>query len=194
MPRPAILGAHVVNVASTVFRRVGYADASMDAIAREASVSKATLYRYYPSKEALFGAVLSELPVARFAPRADLEGNPRDALDTLARTILEALLDPVYQDLLQVALAERARFPTVAAELWDRIVGRGVRLMTEFFEREITRGSLRKLDPALAAQEFVGMLLANGLLRRMATTVPQQDVDLVVRQAVDVFLTGAEHR
>jgi TetR/AcrR family transcriptional repressor of mexJK operon len=173
---------------------MGYAEASMDQIALEANISKATLYRYYPTKETLFAAALTELPVARFTPPGELGADPQITLEVLGRTILDALLDPMYQDLLRVALAERSRFPELAAGLWDRVVGRGVRLMTGFFERGISEGRLRELNPGLAAQEFVGMLLAHGLLHGLSEVPTTEDRDQVVRQAVGVFLYGAMNR
>ena len=44
----------VIEGARTVFMRDGYEGASVDDIAREAGVSKATLYSYFPDKRVLF--------------------------------------------------------------------------------------------------------------------------------------------
>ncbi|HVO95328.1 MAG TPA: TetR/AcrR family transcriptional regulator C-terminal domain-containing protein, partial [Terriglobales bacterium] len=74
---------------------------------------------------------------------------------------------------------------------WDRVIGRGVRLMTGLFASEVAKGGLRKLDPALAAQEFVGMLLAFALMQGFSLRPPKHDHDQVVRQAVEVFLVGS---
>jgi AcrR family transcriptional regulator len=163
----------------------------MDEIAAQAKVSKATLYRYYPTKESLFAAVLSELPVARFEPPPSLGGRPKDVLSDLGIRILDSLCDPAYQDLMKVTLAERARFPELTAAFLDRVIGRGVRLMTGLFASEVTKGGLRKLDPSLAAQEFVGMLLAFALMQGFSPRPWKHDHDQVVRQAVEVFLLGS---
>ena len=53
----------VLGGARRVFLREGFAAASTDVIAREAGVSKRTLYAYYPSKEELFADVLRRLTV-----------------------------------------------------------------------------------------------------------------------------------
>ena len=47
--------ARIMNAARAVFMAVGYANASMDAITREAGVSKATVYAHFGSKAQLFG-------------------------------------------------------------------------------------------------------------------------------------------
>jgi len=47
----------LVRAATEIFRRQGYAAATMDAIAAEAGVAKGTLYLYFDNKEDLFFAV-----------------------------------------------------------------------------------------------------------------------------------------
>lgn len=51
----------ILTVAGRTFLRQGYADASMDGIAAEVGGSKSTLYRYFPSKAALFAAYVEEI-------------------------------------------------------------------------------------------------------------------------------------
>lgn len=49
----------VVEGATKVFLRDGFEGASVDDIAREAGVSKATLYAYFPDKRVLFLEIAS---------------------------------------------------------------------------------------------------------------------------------------
>ncbi|MDR6625599.1 HTH-type transcriptional regulator RutR [Caulobacter segnis] len=76
----AILGA-----ALSVFARLGLDGASIDAIARAAGLSKANLLYYYPSKDALYVAVLEQglsrwlAPLARFRREED----PAEAIGAL---------------------------------------------------------------------------------------------------------------
>ena len=49
----------IVDAAGILFARFGYRRTSMDDIAREVGVAKGTLYLYFPSKEALFCALLA---------------------------------------------------------------------------------------------------------------------------------------
>ena len=50
----------LLELGAELFSRHAYADLSMSAIAREAGISKALLYHYFPSKQAYFRAVLVE--------------------------------------------------------------------------------------------------------------------------------------
>jgi len=48
----------VLEAASSIFCEQGYGSASMDAIARQAGVSKATLYAHFAGKDQLFAAIV----------------------------------------------------------------------------------------------------------------------------------------
>lgn len=56
--RPDVRAAQIVEVAAEHFARDGVAGASTIAIARDAGVTRALVYRYFPGREALLEAVL----------------------------------------------------------------------------------------------------------------------------------------
>ncbi|HEX5560529.1 MAG TPA: helix-turn-helix domain-containing protein [Nocardioidaceae bacterium] len=74
--------ARIVEVAREVFREQGY-DASLDEVAKRAGVGAGTLYRHFPSREALLDAVMQSW-VDRVEEAAGKvlahEGPPRDLL------------------------------------------------------------------------------------------------------------------
>ncbi|MDN5854656.1 MAG: TetR/AcrR family transcriptional regulator, partial [Actinomycetia bacterium] len=113
LKRTAILDAALV-----VFARDGYADAGMDAIAREAVVAKPTVYNHFADKEALFVAVLE-----RYSQAANekvmgvidgLDTAPDDVRVELER-VAYALVDCLRKDeglaVMRLQLSEGARFP-----------------------------------------------------------------------------------
>ena len=51
----------ILKAASSVFEESGYDVASMDSVAERAGASKRTVYNYFPSKDALFVAVINDL-------------------------------------------------------------------------------------------------------------------------------------
>jgi AcrR family transcriptional regulator len=104
--------------AAAVFARVGYADASAEAIAREAGMSKATFYEHFGNKEdcivALFDAATDTLLDAMRAAAADTTAaDPR----TRVRTTLGAFLETL------------AHFPDQSRTLLVEIVGAGPRAL-----------------------------------------------------------------
>jgi AcrR family transcriptional regulator len=110
--------ARLFASASAVFARLGYADATAEAIAREAGMSKATFYEHFDNKEdcivALFDAA-TELLLhnMRAAVAQHVDAEPR----TRVRTTLAAFLETL------------ARYPNESQTLLVEIVGAGPRAM-----------------------------------------------------------------
>ena len=103
--------------AASVFTRVGYADATAEAISREAGMSKATFYEHFANKEecilALFDAAAQEVfrATAATAEALDPEANYEDHLRRRLRAFLETL----------------ARYPEQAQTVLVVIIGAGPR-------------------------------------------------------------------
>src|SRR5689334_17146837 len=101
----------VHQAALALFMQYGFEGTSMDAIAATARVSKPTLYRYYPNKEALFIGILSELvlsenpegvlPEIRALELHDTVGI-EDALTDWAMGVLERAMQPEYVGLVRL--------------------------------------------------------------------------------------------
>ncbi|WP_300609267.1 TetR/AcrR family transcriptional regulator [Trebonia sp.] len=99
---------HILAVAREALREAG--DASMIGIARRAGVGPGTLYRHFPSREALIAAVYKEdvERLVRLVPRLLAEHAPLDALRAWFRTLAdfvqlkrglgEALQSPVQEE------------------------------------------------------------------------------------------------
>src|SRR3954454_512650 len=89
--------AIVLRAARRAFLAAGFGAVSMDAIAREAGVSKATVYAHFGSKEELFGAVIARECEQRFAGLSVSELDPCDvraSLTTVGCHFLELVLSP----------------------------------------------------------------------------------------------------
>ncbi|MCV7052576.1 TetR/AcrR family transcriptional regulator [Mycobacterium heidelbergense] len=77
---------HVVDAAERIFAERPYEDVTMDAVAEEAGISRALLYRYFPGKLALFASVYRRaadrlLDGVRFDPGAPLQAQIAAGLD-----------------------------------------------------------------------------------------------------------------
>ena len=104
--------------AAAVFSRVGYADATAEAIAREAGMSKATFYEHFANKEeciiALFDTAIEVIIGAmRAAGERELDAPPAIRVRVSAEAFLGAL----------------EQFPDEAQTLLVEIVGAGPRAM-----------------------------------------------------------------
>lgn len=111
----------VIDGARRVFMRDGYTGASVDEISREAGVSKATLYSYFPDKRIMFtemfGAEIDcHSPDTIASVKMDLPMT--DILKFLGHMIADHFTSEPGARIFRVAVAEAARFPHLSAQYY----------------------------------------------------------------------------
>ena len=184
----------VVAGARKVFMSQGFEGASVDLIAKEAGVSKATLYSYFPDKRVLFVEVAKE-ECARQADRALQVENTdlpvREVLDAVAHSMMEFLTSNFAQRIFRICVAESDRFPELGREFYKS----GPQLMesrlSAYFAHACERGELKIDDVRLAAQQFDAMMKADVFVKMVFNVVDTPDqaaIDHVIKGAVDTFL------
>lgn len=90
-PRDPAIGAAILAAAREVVVELGYEDTTLAAIARRAGVSIPTIYRRWPSKQALLEEAVLHLDSIEFPePTGDLRAD----LETWARLFLEVATEP----------------------------------------------------------------------------------------------------
>jgi AcrR family transcriptional regulator len=149
----------VLDAARAVFAEQGL-QAGVDAIAREAGVSKATVYAHYSGKEALFGAVVARLSGRRFHSFSVEALDPIDieaSLTAIASRFLDLVLSPEAIALNRIIIAEVIRFPALGAVFWEAGPERTRRQIEGFLRRAAASGSLAITDPRLAAEQFIAL-------------------------------------
>jgi len=109
----------ILDAAGRVFLERGFRGASVDEIAEAASAGKPTIYARFPSKQALFAAVIERLVRRNTSLDAfSCAGNSiEQRLDALAALILTRVLTPETIGLIRVAVAEARRFPDLATSV-----------------------------------------------------------------------------
>jgi len=176
----------VLSAAGELFMALGYAGVSMDAVAKTAGVSKATLYAYLPSKEALLEAVIAERCVemaAQISAVAVHDVPLPEAVRLLADGWLRFVLNPRSLGMYRMVIAENARFPELARRFYDAGPARGTRWIAGWIAEEQRRGRLRpELDPAVAAGQ-VSALIRGDLFNRVVLDVEQPSEERVARAA-----------
>jgi TetR/AcrR family transcriptional repressor of mexJK operon len=187
----------ILDAAAELFMAQGYGAVSMEAVARTAGVSKATLYAHFVSKDALFAAIIAE-NWPRLA--AEIEGFAgghelalREALEGLGRRWLGFMLSPHVLGIHRVAVAEGARFPDLARAFLVSGPGRMRAWLSGWMAEELRRGRLRPgTDPALAAEQLVGLLRGELFLRAtLGLTEPEElepGIAAAAASAAETFL------
>jgi len=185
--------AAIVSVARASFLDHGYAGTSMSAIAATLGGSKGTLWSYFPSKEALFIAVL-ESATAEYRERLKVLLDPGDDLRTTVERFclgfLEKVTSPEALALHRLIQAESARFPELGLIFFERAPMMTHKLLAAYLAEHMASGGLRKDDPALAARALVSLCLG-GHHQRMMWHVEERDaakIEADARFAADIFL------
>ena len=168
--------AHLLDIARAAFETEGFDRVSIDAIARQAGVSKETIYRHFPDKQALFRASLDEMG-GRFLARAQAlqsAGLPKDkTLDGLALAILDSAVSGGLLTPLWLAAGLGQRMPDFAAELQKAQAERmePVRLAIEAIARV---QDAQRVVPIEDALDF-GSLAVEGSVLLMGFDSPAPD-------------------
>ncbi len=186
----------IIEGAAQVFVRDGYEGASMSQIAAAATVSKGTLYNYFPSKQALFAAFVRQR-CDRLVDEVFGEPGPDPALEAdltrIGRTMLSVMVSPDGLAMYRVVVMEASKFPELAAAFYNAGPKVLVARMAAWLERQTATGALQVADPLFAAEQFFALTQARVLMRARTDAhyiATQDEVDFVVRGAVQVFLTA----
>ena len=151
--RPRSRQAHqaILAAAGELLLARGLSAVSMDAVAEQAGVSKATIYRWWPSKETLaLDALYTEWDAVRPQPRDT--GSLRGDLLSLLRPWARLAGGKPYGRVLAALLAEAQTDPAFAAEYRRRVLEPRRDQARALFARAVERGEIPanlKVDVAL---------------------------------------------
>lgn len=183
----------ILAAAGELFMHQGYGATSVDAVARAAGVSKATLYAYFTSKDALFATIVNEachdnIVVGAFLPEdtTDLQA----ALTALAGRMLRFLLQDRALAIHRVVIAESVRFPELGRAFYDNGPALFRTQFAAWLLRQQDAGRLAIPDADLAADQFVGLLRLGVYLRATLGLARPTDaeIDATTAAAVRTFL------
>lgn len=186
--------AELLEAALDTFRARGFAATRMEDIAARAGVSKGTIYLYFPSKEAIFEALVTAniVPVIE-GLQAAAAGSTCPAsgrLRMLANAFAGITADPRLVAIPRLVLAEAGNFPDMARFYRKEVVGRGLAMVTGILEQGIAAGEFRPLDADLVARLFVAPMVLGALWR--TTFSPIEEVPLripdLLAAHLDLFL------
>jgi AcrR family transcriptional regulator len=141
--------SEIVEAARQEFVARGFGASKVEEIAARAGVSKGTVYLYFPTKEALFEAVMraNVLTVIEGAAAIVDAGT-----DVPAPALLRFLLETMYRELvgtdrrrlMHLIIAEGPHFPQLLDFYHREVVTRGMEIVRRLVERGAARG---EFDP-----------------------------------------------
>ncbi|MBV7395532.1 TetR/AcrR family transcriptional regulator [Mameliella sediminis] len=184
----------VIDGAREIFMRDGFEGASVDEIAREAGVSKATLYSYFPDKRLLFIEVASA-QCCRQADEAllsmDMTRPPREVLCETGHKFLSFLYSEMGQRIFRICVAEADRFPELGQQFYQSGPAIMRKVMTDYLQAAQERGELRIEDSDLAADQFAELCKADlwsKAIFGIQSSFSDAEIARVVDGAVETFM------
>lgn len=184
----------ILDAARAIFIRLGFDGASMNDVAAEAGVSKATLYVYFTNKEALFGALIEEMVAVLPENALKLEhsaGDLRDTLIAMGMVLMRALTKPEHVQFNRLVLATIEKFPQFGRMFYEAGPARGMAKMQAFLQREVAHGHLAIDDIALAAHQLLDLIKSRYLVEMLLGISGRPDEAEMrgsITSGVDVFL------
>ncbi len=191
----------IIAVAAEVFAQEGYGATSMSTIANRLGGSKATLYKYFPSKEQLFEAVMQWRCERVLAPLRDLHSSDSDDLEPLLAEFGARFLVKIYEphalDVHRLIQSEGGRFPELAETFFRAGPNAVIEELCATLARFVAAGQIDCEDLTLAAGQYLGMLRGDRHLRFSSGLLPAPDlveIERDARHAARIFVGGLQPR
>jgi AcrR family transcriptional regulator len=168
--RQSVQRDRLFEAAATVFARAGYAEASAEAIAREAGMSKATFYEHFANKEecilALFDAAATRTLQAMAAATSEAGTDSAKRMSAGAKAFLEMLAEHPNES--QTVLVEIIGAGELGAERRDNILAAFALAIDTENANAARKGAMRRFGSPDDAYAIVGAVveLASRQLRR----------------------------
>jgi AcrR family transcriptional regulator len=187
-PRSEKASKAILEAAAELLLDRGLAAVSMDAVAERAGVSKATIYRWWPTKETLaLDALYTQWAAA--TPALTDTGSLRGDLLELLQPWIRLVRTGPYARVIAALITEARTDPAFGAQYQRHFVQPRRDQAREIFARAITRGEI----PADLDLEVALDLIYGPLYHRMLHGHAPLD-DAFVRAAIDMALGGIERK
>ena len=175
--------AEILQAARPILLRDGLGGTTLDRVAAEGRISKMTLYRHFPSKEALFEGLVTAMCEYM---REDLENAPSANVDIpvakrLAdelRAFTSALIEPDALALYRLIVADGWRFPDLS-RAFDQS---GMRIIRRRIAQLLESGGVPANKSRQVAAEVVAMVLGDAYQRAVLGIVEEGDSEAFAQQ------------
>ena len=187
--------ASLIAAAASLFAARGFNGTTTKEIAKAAGVSEALVFKYFPTKRALYAAILAEkVTVTELLEAVDEAAKKRDdrrVFTLIASYRIRPGVDPTLLRLLLFSALE-------GHELSDMFFGKQHKVFYDYLagyiRTRIEEGAFQKVDPLLASRAFIGMVVHHRLLHEIFGVPMHRSHEDTVATYVELFLNGLRNR
>lgn len=195
--RPDARPDEILDAALGEFAAHGFDAARMEDVAKRAGLSKAGLYLYFDSKEALLDALIAReiAPIAERVRALAMAGtaDPAGTLRLIALTAAAKLSEPRLFQVPRLVISISNRFPDLAARYRARVVEVALTSAEALVRAGIEQGMFRAVEPRAFVRAFIGPLFFEAMWTHVlsgesAFAAPEK----LVAQQLDILLNGVK--
>jgi len=195
-PRDETKNIAIIEAASFLFMDSGFDGVSMDAVARQAGVSKQTVYSHFSSKEQLFSASIRTV-LEKYYPEIaleqleshSLEGDLRAVCESYARLLLSE--DAFAMNRVLVAASSLGGKSSLAGLFWESGPSEMDSKLCAFLQAWVDKGELVIDDLDTASSQLLSLLRGRPYFMRSIGLIPEITEELfqhTVDTTVNTFL------
>jgi AcrR family transcriptional regulator len=184
----------IITAARLLFFEHGFEKVSTELLAREAAVSKATIYRHFKNMGDILRCV-TETEAEKFReatpPKTETLEELRDALTQYGIKLLTFLNRSDTMEFARVIHEEARGNPDIGRTFFNAAYGRTQGDFAKMFQTAQTHGILSDATDAMdIAEDLIGLLEGLGMVRVQlgVVTTPYRDVDERTNRAVSTIL------
>ena len=187
----------IAQVAKAVFAERGYQQATLEEIAQQAGMSKATIYLYYKNKDDLFLQVVEKLVETAITETTQAAEAPGAPLDKLARLVCGKMAFYEHErEFFRIYLNEKHGLEVAPKDPHKRLLRhmylQGVDMLASVLQEGMDAGVLRPMETrrlAFFLQEMMSTVLGQRIQGKAKTSVEED-----AKQLLDLFLHGAQYQ
>ena len=186
----------ILTTAKDMFLEQGYDAVAMEVIAAKAGVAKGTLYSRYPSKEALFEAIVkfcvNEWSDQASKADAKLNGPLLDVLKYHARTIARSQLNPEIQAFQRLLMQNAERFPEIALIMHDVGYLYIVDVIVQSIELAAQESGEIYKNPRRVAEHIVAVIFGWYLQESSYRNITLFEIEKFAEEAVELLFAAKD--
>ncbi|WP_428408072.1 TetR family transcriptional regulator [Hyphococcus sp.] len=156
----------ILDAALEVFERDGFDAARVEDVAKTAQLSKAGVYLYFETKDAILRGLIERevAPVARNLRAVADAGveDPAASLRMMAAALTQLASDKKKFAVPRIVLSVAGRYPDLAAFYRENVVEQGLGAVKTLLEAGMGRGLFRPCDANIAARMLLGPIFIHG--------------------------------
>lgn len=181
----------VLEAALLMLGRQALADLSMDELAVEAGVSRATLYRLFSGKATLFKAIL--LAYSPFEPVMAVfmrmgERSPEEVIPELVRTAYRTMAGRT--GIVRTLIFEATSMTPETQQAFGETGLRAFGTLAMYLAGQMEAGRLRRVPPLIALQSLIGGVMFHLLSEPLFAGMTDIDGEQAVTQLAENWLRG----